>query len=56
MFKAKAMKKNSTGSGKRQQKKKVIERLKNLGEDLLKTSEDFREKTRNIDERLFTGK
>lgn len=54
LFKVKAMKKTSTKT-RRQQEKKVIVSLKNL-DSRLRTSEDFREKMRNVDDRLFTRK
>lgn len=55
IFKVKVMKKTSTETRRRQQKKNVIVGVKNL-DSRLRTSEDFREKMRNIDERIFTGK
>lgn len=51
IFKVKAMKRVSTGT-RRQLKRNVILGLKNL-DSRLRTSEDFREKMGNIDERIF---
>jgi len=55
ILEVKSMKTTSTETSRRQQKKNVIVGLKNL-DSRLRTSEDFREKMRNIDERIFTGK